>query len=199
MLTLYHAPQSRSSRILWLLEELAAEYDVFQVDIPRQMSGTGAPDPANPHPEKKVPYLVHDGAAMTESVAIMLYLTDLFPQAGLAPTVGEPGRAAYLNWLAYYAGVYEPVGLLAWTGLGDDARLRANFRGVPEAQARFASALEQNPYLLGPDFSAADLLFATMGQWMRDALPPGARVDDWLARCLDRPALKRAQEKDGTP
>jgi glutathione S-transferase len=100
MLTLHHAPQSRSSRILWLLEELGADYDIVYTNIPR-MDGSGGPDPANPHPDKKVPALVHDGRLVTESVAIALYLTDLFPKAGMGPAVGGPDRGAYLTWLAY--------------------------------------------------------------------------------------------------
>ena len=62
MITLYHAPQSRSSRIIWLLEELGAPYEIRPVSIFRPMSGQGAPDPANPHPDKRVPAIVHECA-----------------------------------------------------------------------------------------------------------------------------------------
>ena len=81
-------PQSRSSRIVWLLEELGADYMLKITDIPR-MDGTGAPDPANPHPDKKVPALVDDGVLITESIAIVQYLTDKFPAAGLGPRPGD--------------------------------------------------------------------------------------------------------------
>ncbi len=97
MLTLFHAPQSRSGRIVWLLEELGASCEIEYVGIFRAQSGTGAPDPANPHPDRKVPALLHDGALVTESAAIALYLTDLFPKAGLGAPVGSPERAAYLT------------------------------------------------------------------------------------------------------
>ena len=70
MPTLFHAPRSRSSRIIWLLEELGADYELRITDIPRQ-DGTGAADPANPHPDKKVPALVDDGVLITESIAIV--------------------------------------------------------------------------------------------------------------------------------
>ena len=59
MLSLFHAPDSRSSRFIWLLEELGVEHEIVYCDIPRR-SGRGAPDPRNPHPEKRVPALVHD-------------------------------------------------------------------------------------------------------------------------------------------
>src|SRR5687767_15011209 len=64
MLTLYHAPQSRSTRIIWLLEELGAEYNLIYTNIPR-MDGSGGPDENNPHPDKKVPALAHNGALIT--------------------------------------------------------------------------------------------------------------------------------------
>src|SRR5262245_47420079 len=119
MLTLYHAPRSRSSRIVWLLEELGADYELKIVTIPRQ-DGSGAPDAANPHPDKKVPTLVHDGALVTESIAVIQYLTDLFPQAKLAPAIGDAKRGEYLTWLAYYAGVIEPVVHFQFLGLADN-------------------------------------------------------------------------------
>ena len=96
MLTLYHAPQSRSSRIVWLLEELGADYTLKITDIPR-MDGKGAPDPVNPHPDKKVPALVDDGVLITESIAIVQYLTDRFPGAEIGPRIGDPKRGPYLS------------------------------------------------------------------------------------------------------
>src|SRR3954466_14009589 len=79
MITLYHAPQSRSSRIIWLLEELGVPYEIRPVSIFRPMTGEGVPDSANPHPDKRVPAIEHDGALVAESVAILQYLTDAFP------------------------------------------------------------------------------------------------------------------------
>jgi glutathione S-transferase len=70
MLTPYHVPQSRFSRIVWLLEELGADYELLITDITRQ-DGSGAADPRKPHPDKKVPALVHDGVLITESIAIV--------------------------------------------------------------------------------------------------------------------------------
>src|SRR5688572_16277627 len=108
MLTLFHAPWSRSSRIVWLLEEIGAPYEIRYVDIFRAQTQSGGRDPANPHPDGKVPALVHDGALVTESAAIALYLTDLFPQAGLGAPVGSSERAAYVTWLSWTAGEMEP-------------------------------------------------------------------------------------------
>jgi glutathione S-transferase len=171
MLTLYHAPQSRSSRFVWLLEELGADYNIVYTTIPRR-DGSGAADPGNPHPYKKVPALVHDGVLVTESAAIALYLTDLFPKAGIGPQVGDKDRGPYLSWLAYYAGVIEPVVNFQFLGLGDHEGLARTFRGRAEMDQHLLAALGKGPYVLGEKFSSADILVVSMGQFARELLPP---------------------------
>ena len=192
MLTLFHAPRSRSTRFLWLLEELGATYEVKVVDIYRSVSGTGARDPANPHPHGQVPALLDDSVLITESSAIALYLTDKFPQAGLGPTVGDPLRGPYLTWLAYYAGVLEPAVTNLWKQRQDDED-KAMYQALDH---RLKTTLEASPWLLGEQFSAADILFMSLLQFARQMLPPHAVYDDWLARAATRPALARAMEKD---
>jgi glutathione S-transferase len=197
MLTLYHAPQSRSSRMLWLLEEAGAPHQVKITDIPR-MDGSGAPDPADPHPDKKVPALVDDGVLITESAAICVYVTDKFPAAKLGPAVGDRLRGPYLSWLAYYAGVIEPVVTIEFAQLANHPVLTRTFRGRDEMNARILGALEHGPYLLGEQFSAADVLIGSLAQYMRQMLPPEARIDEYVARISGRPALARAQRRDAT-
>ncbi|MES2489320.1 MAG: glutathione S-transferase family protein [Pseudomonadota bacterium] len=198
MLTLYHATQSRSTRFLWLLEELGADYKIVYSSITRQ-DGSSGPDDGNPHPDKKVPALVHDGALITESSAIALYLTDLFPKAGIGPQVGDPLRGEYLSWLAYYSGVIEPVVNFQFAGLGDNAVLRRTFRGTTEMHQRLVTALEKSPYLLGEKFSAVDILLASLGAFARQTLPAGEPVDSYLNRCADRPARTAGLAKDAPP
>ena len=96
MMDFYHAPQSRSTSVLTLLDELGAldQTQIHIVNIKRG-DGTGAADPANPHPEGKVPALVHDGRVVTECPAVIAYLAEAFPQAGL---MGDD-RAAALRWM----------------------------------------------------------------------------------------------------
>ena len=195
MLTLFHAPLSRSSRVVWLLEELGANYIIKITDIPRR-DGSGAADPANPHPEKKVPALVDDGVLITESIAIVQYLTDKFPAAGIGPAIGDAKRGPYLSWLAYYAGVIEPVVNLELAGLGDNAALQRTFRDRAAMDRHILAGLGQGPYLLGEQFSGADILIASMGHVARTMLPAGAVVDSYLERCNARPALARAWAKD---
>ncbi len=196
MLTLHHAPQSRSSRIIWLLEELGAQYRIVPTNIPR-VDGSGASDPANPHPDKKVPALEHDGVLVTESAAIVLYLTDLFPDAGIGPRPGDRERGPYLTWLAYYAGVMEPVINFEFVGLADRADLQRTFTSRRAVDARIQAALERGPWLRGERVSGADVLIGSVGQWARKMLPAGPAVDAWLQRCAERPALARARAKDG--
>ena len=196
MLTLFHAPRSRSSRIIWLLEELGVEYRIAQVDIHRKMTGTGARDPLNPHPDGQVPALLDDDVLVTESVAIVLYLTDRFPGAGLGPAVGDPLRGAYLTWLAWYAGVVEPA-LIA--RVGGHALADPECAAIGEAMdRRLTGALANGDWLLGDRFTAVDMLIATVIEYARSVLPADAAFDRHLARCMARPAHTRADAKDGT-
>lgn len=198
MLTLYHAPKSRSTRIIWLLEELGAEYNIVYTHILRT-DGSGGADPNNPHPDKKVPTLLHDGALITESAAIVLYLTDLFPQNAIGRRVGDAQRGSYLTWLAYYAGVMEPVVNFQFSGLGDHAGLAHTFRSKAEMDRRILSALQNHSYIVDDQFSGADILVTSLGQWAREMLPAGDVVDAYLQRCGERPALKAVMSKDARP
>lgn len=196
MLTLFHAPQSRSGRIVWLMEEIGAPYEIEYVDIFRAMTGTGARDRANLHPDGKVPALLHDGALVTESAAIALYLTDLFPEADLGAPVGSPERAAYVTWLAWTAGEMEP----AYWG-----RISGQTEGDPLAQkrydavnARILTALEHGPYLMGHRFTAVDVMIGSAMAWGRDFGPKSEMMDAWLERISARAANLSAVAKDGT-
>ncbi len=195
MLTLFHAPQSRSGRIVWLLEEIGADYDIRYVDIFRSMTLTGARDPANVHPDGKVPALLHDEALVTESAAIALYLTDLHPDANLGAAVGAPGRAAYLTWLAWTAGEMEPA---FWSKISGATETDPNAKAHYDAAiARLLTALATGPYLMGERFTAVDVMIAPALAWGREYVPDSALIDAYLERVLNRPANARAMAKDG--
>ncbi|MCB6176895.1 glutathione S-transferase family protein [Rhodobacter sp. Har01] len=196
MLTFFHAPNSRSTRVLALLREMDATdaVDIRLTDIPRR-DGTGHRDPGNPHPEGKVPALLHDGTLVTETAAVMLYLTTLFPDRGLAPVPGDPAHGACLGWLFWYGNVMEPVLIHEAADLSHPF-LDATFRGPAEVAARISAALERGPWLLGQRFSAADLLVHSAYAWFRETMPQDARIRDWVDRCVDRPALRWAAEQD---
>jgi len=196
MLTLYHSPMSRSSRIVRLLDEMniADKVDIRVVEVQRH-DGSGHHDAANPHPEGKVPLLDHDGVTIRESNAIMLYLTDMFPQSGLGLSIGDPKRGEYLSWLAWYGNVLEPVTVHAFAGL-DHPALAAAFRGVPEATHAFVAALEKGPFLLGDNFTAADLICASPYVWFPDITPDEPQIRAWIERCQARPAAAKVMAYD---
>ncbi len=193
MLTLYHSPQTRSSRFIWLLEELGQPYELTYVTI-RRGDGSGQADPANAHPQGKVPALVHDGRLVTESAAICLYLADAFPDAGLGPRVGDPGRADFLTWLFYYAGEVEPALIAKFTGrVEKDERETRNYDQMVK---RFEDAVQSGPYILGETFSAADILYGSIVQWGAQMLPKRPAFDAYLERLTARPAYAAALPKD---
>ncbi|SLN77882.1 glutathione S-transferase family protein [Roseisalinus antarcticus] len=196
MLTLYHSPRTRSSRIIRLIDELDIwpEVDTRIVSITHR-DGSGGHDSKNPHPEGKVPLLVHDGIEIWESNAIILYLTDLFPKAGMGPVVGDPQRGRYLSWLAWYGNVVEPVIVFGAAGLSHPV-LDVTFRGVPEMTARLAQALEEAPFLMGDRFTAADLLLVSPFTWFPEAAPDHPAIKSWIERCEAQPSAQRTAEFD---
>jgi glutathione S-transferase len=193
MITLYHAPQSRSSRIIWLLEELGQPYAIKPVSIFRPMLGTGDSDPANPHPDKQVPAIVHGDTLVAESVAIVLYLIDAFPAAQLGPKPGDPRRGDYLTWLIWYAAAMEPA---IFAQFGDELGDPMKKRSYDAVVRRIERALANGPYMMGDSFTGADLLVASALSFARQAFPESAAIDAYLERCKARPAGARAVALD---
>jgi glutathione S-transferase len=196
MITLYHRPKSRSTRFIFLLEELAVPYEIKMVTT-RNRDGSGAVDPANPHPHGKVPAISDDGVVVFESPAIALYLTDKFSEKKLGPLVAERGRGAYLSWLSYYTGVLEPAFMSKFMNM-EVPRGTAGWVAVEEALPAVIGALTASPYLLGDRFSAADVLygttFAMFGQSPMLAKSPV--IEEYAKRIVSRPAYARAQARD---
>jgi glutathione S-transferase len=196
MLTLHHAPKTRSFRILWLLEEAGVPFDVEFHDI-RAEGGAGEAYRAI-HPHKKVPALVHDGVVITESSAICCYVADAFPDARLGPKIGDPLRGPFLSWLAYNAGVIEPAAfahLFKW-----DVNAFAAAWGKWEDVARaLTDGLSRGDYILGERFSAADVLIAStvrVAGFGAKLLPQAPPFTAYLERCESRPAFQRATAGD---
>ena len=194
MLTLYHAPNSRSTSVLQLLHELGVTDQVKTeiVTIPRP-DGSGATDPKNPHPEGKVPYLTDGNDFVRERAAIVLYLTDRFPDAGLGRSVDDPQRGAYLSWLVWYQGVLEPVTIINWAGIEHPA-ITASLRDYDTAIQRLDEVLSKQPYLLGKEYSAADLLCAGPFATFADQMKVTPAITDWVARCQDRDSVRQVGE-----
>jgi glutathione S-transferase len=195
MITLYHAPQSRSTRMIWLLEELDVPYEIRPVSIFRPMAGEGVADPANPHPDGKVPALQHDGRLIAESVAIVLYLTEAFPEAGLGPLPGEAARGSYLTWVAWYATELEPALFAAFGQELESAPMKK--RGYEAVLRRLYDALDSGPYVMGERFTGADLLISSALNFGRKVFPESRLLDGYIERCRSRPAAVRGLALDG--
>ena len=197
MITLYHAPRSRASRFIFLLEELGAPYELAEVTI-RRGDGSGALDSHNPHPHGKVPAIRDGETVVYESAAIALYLTDKFPQAGIGPLIGDPKRGAYLTWLAYYAGVMEPAWMSAFMKT-DVPRGTAGWVKTDEVMELVNATLSKGPYILGEKFSAADVLIATTFKLFMGSplLPKTELLEAYVNRVTERPAYARGLAKDG--
>lgn len=192
MLKLYHAPGTYSSRIVWLLEELAAPFELIEVRYPDADGGNA--DPRNPHPHGYTPALDYNGCIVSETGAIALYLTDLFPNSTLGVPVGHPLRGRYLTWLFYEVGLTEPLVYLKGGGLlaSDASMLQLNEAMMHHIEATLAAG----PYLLGEHFTAVDILFMSLFERARPLLGPSAVLDAYLARA-DRPARRRTLARGG--
>ena len=105
--TLFHSPNTRSSGALTLLEELGVPYELRVLNM--KAGEQRRPEYLAINPMGKVPALKHGDALITEQVAIFLYLADLFPEARLAPPLGDPLRGPYLRWMVFYAACFEPA------------------------------------------------------------------------------------------
>ena len=196
MLTLHYSPQSRATRVNALLHAMdrVADVQIRTMDIIRH-DGTGRRDPRNPHPEGKVPALDTGSGLMTESNAIMLYLTDHFASP-MGPGPGHPDRGAYLTWMTWASGVQEPCYIALAGGYADNAATRSAYRGVTEIADRLDTALAHGPWLLGEHFSAADLLVSSVYHWAPQWIPDRPAVRAWVARCAAHPSQVWADAQD---
>lgn len=197
MITLYHASKSRSSRFIWLLEEIGEPYTIETVALRGREGQT--PDPAYRaiHPHGKVPAIQHDGVTIFESAAIALYLSDAFPAAGVGVPIGDKRRGPYLTWLAYYAGVLEPAFVgkangFTTTGTG------IGWAPTEDILAHLVATLERAPFVVGEQFTAADVLYGSTLALFQGSrlLPPNDTINAYVDRIKARPAYQRAAAKD---
>lgn len=191
-LVFFHNPHSRASMTRALLEELGAEYEQCVIDFRRneQLS----PEYLAINPMGKVPAIRHDGVVVTETVAIFIYLADLFRTAGLAPALDDPDRGPYLRWMVFYAACFEPA-------VGDRAMKRDPAPRVQSPYADYETVintlhgrLAAGPWLLGRRFSAADVLWGNALRYVTgfkvvEATPV---IAGYIERVMARPAEQRA-------
>ncbi|PRC93149.1 glutathione S-transferase family protein [Solimicrobium silvestre] len=195
-LTFYHCPNTRSTGVLTLLEELAAEYHLYVLNMKEGEQRKPAFLAINPM--GKVPTLKHGEAIITEQSAVYLYLADLYPDAGLAPKIDDPLRGPYLRWMVYYSSCFEPA-------IVDRSQKR---EPVPQSMSPYGDfetmyktltdQLSKGHYLLGDRFTAVDVLWGTALTWITkfQLVPLLPVVKTYIDRINARPAVAWARAKD---
>ena len=174
MFKLYARPGAGSAAVEALLAECGAAFEI--IDVLRNPDGTAPESFQQINPRAEVPTLtLPDNSIMTESAAMMIYLADLFPAAGLAPAVTSPARSRYLRWMLYFATAVYMADLRMYYPArhSTDESHAAGIKGKAIADMSrdfeiFAEALGDGPFILGRTFSAADIYAAMLFSWAPD-------------------------------
>ena len=194
--TFFHSPNSRSGGARVLLEELGAPYELVVLNM--KAGETRQDKYLAVNPMGKVPAIVHNGALITEQPAIYLYLADLFPEAGLAPALGDALRGPYLRWMVFYGSCFEPA-------VVDRAMKRESAppstSPYGDYQTMFKTLSDQiakGPYILGEKFTAADVLWGGALNWttMFQIVERTPVIGAYIDRVMARPAVARAKALD---
>jgi glutathione S-transferase len=196
-LTLYHAAPSRSSVTHWMLEEVGEPFDLHLLSLAR--GEHKSPEYLKINPMGKVPALRHGDVVITEGAAICAYLADEFPDRKLNIPVGDPRRGVYLKWLFFGPSCFEPA-------ITDRAFPR---KETPRASALghgdydtvlgvLADAVAKGPYLMGEQFTSADVVIGAGLRWGMQfkLVPERPEFIAYTSRLAQRPALQRAEAKD---
>src|SRR3954447_3545273 len=195
-ITFFHAPQSRSSGALTLLEELRAPYELRVLNMKAGEQRQSAYLTVNPL--GKVPAIQHRGALVTEQAAIFIYLADLFPEAGLAPAIDDAQRGPYLRWLVYYAASFEPALVDRSMKREPGAQAMSPYGTFDSMLGTLTDRLAASPYLLGEALSAADILWGSALHWttMFGIVPELPVIKDYVQRVTARPSFAKVTSMD---
>ncbi len=194
MMKLYWSPRSRAFTTLWLMEETGQPYQRVLTDI--STGAQKAPEFLAINPMGKVPALVDGDVSLAESAAICAYVAERYPEAKLAPPIGDPRRAKYLQWLFFAPSCIEPALIQIFTKL-DVPKSTAAWGDATQVFDVLDAALAKGPWLLGDMFSAADI---AVGSGLNYAIrafkmvPMRPNFDRYLDACTARPAFQRATE-----
>jgi glutathione S-transferase len=199
-LTLHHLGQSRSERLIWLLEELNVAYELKRYARDAQ-TRLAPPELATLQPLGKAPVIEYDGRVMAESGAIALYLLEAFDaDHALHPAPGAPERSAFLEWVSAAEGaVFLPFLMNTYlSAMGLQDHPLSQYMGAERAKAlAYVEAhLSAHDWFAGPDFTAADIAmgFQLEAAEARGALGEDSPVRPWLERIRARAAHKRMRE-----
>jgi glutathione S-transferase len=194
-IVLYHHPFSRAANVVWMLEEVDVPYELRFVDL---MAGQNKqPDLLALNPMGKLPVLTDGAAVVTESAAIGLYLADRYAPGRLAPRLDDPRRGAYLRWAFFAPSVIEP-GLMAKAAGWSYKEGQAGWGNHEAMLSAMQAALGDRQYLLGDEFSMADIIFGGTVRYMLQfkMLDPLPAFVAYAERLNARPASKKADARN---
>jgi len=189
---LYWAPQTRSTRAFWMLEEAGVEYDTELVDI-RSDKRQDSAEFLAASPMGKVPAIVDGDVAMSESAAIAIYIADRYSNGALAPSIDDPRRGKYLYWTMYTPAVVEPAMSEKFNKV-ESNRGSSGWGDFESMISPFDEALEDKEWILGDQFTAADVMLGSSAVFMRmfEMLPDTKNIGSYADRCLARSAYQKA-------
>jgi len=197
MITLYHCPYSRSNVGMYLLEELGQPYEVAIVDV---RAGDGQrPEYLAINPMGKVPAIRDGDEVVSETGAICAYLGDKYPDAKLAPPIGDPRRGAYLRWLFFTANI-DAVLVARLLKVEAPPASSAGYGDYDRVMGMLRGALERGgPWLLGEQFTTADVAVGAGLPWgfANGTIAQEGVFAAYGARIEARPAYQRAAAKWG--
>jgi glutathione S-transferase len=195
---LYYMPRTRSSRVLWLLEEIDAAYELTEIAGAQRRSA----EHLRRHPLGRVPALeLDDGVTMFESAAICLQLADLNPDAGLIGPIGSTERGLAYQWVVFAVSELEAP-LFRWIReLGEGVTASPAADRFSEAAGALQSALAEREWLVDNRFSVADVMCASVleGAGARELLRPWPGLEAYVQRGEARPAHARANAISDRP
>jgi len=193
-LVLHYHPYSRAAGSLWALEEAGAPYELKIVDILK--GGQKQPGFVAINPMGKLPTLVDGDVVVTEAAAIALYLADRYAPH-LAPALDQPARGTYLRWSFFAPSVIEPA-VMAKSSGWEVKEVSAGWGNHASMLAAAHSALVKGPFVLGDQFSMADVVFGGTLRFMMDfkQIEPTPAFSAYVDRLNARPALQRADARN---
>jgi glutathione S-transferase len=189
---LYWTPKTRAQRGLWMIEEAGVDYELQQVDI-RAADRRDDAEFLRASPMGKVPALIDGDVALAESAAICLYIADRYAPGRLAPALDDSRRGSFLYWLMYTPAVIEPAMSDKFNNV-EANRVRSGWGDFELMITVFDEFLEGRDWVLGEQFSAADVMLGSSAIFMRmfNMLPETVNIADYADRCMSRPAYRRA-------
>jgi glutathione S-transferase len=200
MIVVHHLNDSRSQRVLWLLEELELQYQIkhYQRDANSRLA---PPELKAVHPLGKSPVLVEDGQTVFESGAIVDYLIRHHGDGRLQPSVGWPEYETYQQWLHYAEGsAMLPLMLRLYVSLLGEAGAQL----APRIDSEIANhlgfvnqSLAGREWLVGDHLTGADIQMSFVGEAARGLRAQYPNIDAWVKRFQERPAYRRALERGG--